>query len=87
MQNKLIEAMAIGIPCITTSLANNAINGIHKESIMVANTKDEFISAIEELLEKKELYKKIVLQAKELIHQKYEWKGTTTKLIEVIQQS
>lgn len=87
MQNKLIEAMAMGIPCITTSLANNAINGIHKESIMVANTKDEFISAIEELLEKKELYKKIVLQAKELIHQKYEWKGTTAKLIEVIQQS
>jgi polysaccharide biosynthesis protein PslH len=87
MQNKLIEAMAMGIPCVTTSLANNAIKGKHKESIMVANTKEEFIMAIEELLNNKELYNKIVSKAKELIHHKYRWKGTTTKLIQVVKQS
>ena len=86
MQNKLIEAMAMGIPCVTTSLANNAIKGKHKESIMVANTKEEFITAIDELLNNKELYNKIVSKARELIHHKYKWKGTTTRLINLIQQ-
>ena len=86
MQNKLIEAMAMGIPCVTTSLANNAIKGKHKESIMVANTKEEFITAIDELLNNKELYNKIVSKARELIHHKYKWKGTTARLIHLIQK-
>ena len=27
LQNKLLEAMAMGIPCITTELANKALEG------------------------------------------------------------
>jgi glycosyltransferase involved in cell wall biosynthesis len=46
MQNKLIEAMAMGIPCVTTTLANNAIQAIHNESILVANSQEEFILEI-----------------------------------------
>ena len=38
MQNKLLEAMAVGLPCITTDLANNAIQAVHNESILVADS-------------------------------------------------
>ena len=30
LQNKLLEAMAMKIPCITSSLANNAIGATHR---------------------------------------------------------
>src|SRR5690606_31251515 len=42
LQNKLLEAMAMKIPCITTSLANNALNAIEDESILIAESPEEF---------------------------------------------
>lgn len=77
MQNKLIEAMAMGIPCITTPLANNAINAIHNESIIVAQEKEEFVAAIHVLLNDHELYTKIANGGKKLVMEKFNWDQTT----------
>jgi polysaccharide biosynthesis protein PslH len=87
MQNKLIEAMALGIPCITTSLANNAIGGIHRESIMEANTPEEFISQIEELLNNEALYNQLAIMGQSLVREKYNWTSVNQSLIELIQSS
>lgn len=84
MQNKLIEAMALGVPCVTTSLANNAIKAIHEESILVADSEQQFINAIEELLSNKDLSEKIIKGAKTLIQKEYNWKATTSVLTEII---
>ena len=85
MQNKLIEAMAMGIPCITTSLANNAIKALHNESIIVANTKEEFIEAIEKLLSDSFYYFKIAEGGKSFVKQNYNWQSTTQKLISIFE--
>lgn len=85
MQNKLIEAMAMGIPCITTSLANNAIKALHNESIIVANTKEEFIEAIEKLLSDSFYYSKIAEGGKSFVKQNYNWQSTTQKLISIFE--
>jgi sugar transferase (PEP-CTERM/EpsH1 system associated) len=84
MQNKLIEAMAMGIPCVTTTLANNAIQAVHNESILVANSQDEFILEIERLLNDKDLYHKIALAGKKLVQSKYQWESTTKILVDLI---
>lgn len=84
MQNKLIEAMALGIPCVTTSLANNAIKAVDKESILVADNEDQFINAIKELLNNKSLSDKITKGAKTLIQKEYNWQATTSVLAEII---
>ncbi len=86
MQNKLLEAMAVGLPCITTELANNAIHAIHNESILVANTADEFITCIERLLNDSELYRKIAHNGQKLVQEKYSWKITNEHLTHLIQQ-
>lgn len=84
MQNKLIEAMAMGIPCITTPLANNAINGIHNESIIVAENKEEFVTAIHSLLNDAEFYSKISKGGKKLVMEKFNWENTTRILIDLM---
>lgn len=84
MQNKLIEAMAMGVPCVTTTLANNAIQAVHNESILVANSQDEFILEIERLLNDKDLYHKIALAGKKLVQSKYQWESTTKILVDLI---
>jgi glycosyltransferase involved in cell wall biosynthesis len=85
MQNKLLEAMAVGLPCITTSLANNAIHAVHNESILVADTPEEFISCIDRLLTDSSLYKKIAENGQKLVQEKYSWKKTTLHLTDLIQ--
>jgi len=63
LQNKLLEAMAMGIPCITTTLANKALQATPNEEILIANSPAEFISQITNL--KKIKYYTIKLQNKE----------------------
>lgn len=46
LQNKLLEAMAAGLPCITTHLANNALGGTDRQNILLAEQADEFVEKI-----------------------------------------
>jgi glycosyltransferase involved in cell wall biosynthesis len=82
MQNKLLEAMALGIPCITTSLANNAIKAEHMNSIIVADSREAFIRSIQLLLNNKELYQLIARNAKDFVQNSYSWEESTRHLIE-----
>lgn len=86
MQNKLLEAMAMGVPCVTTSLANNAIQGTHQQEIMVAETPEEFIEAIQELNQNTELYNSIKENARKFVSERYSWKRTTGKLIQEMEK-
>lgn len=86
MQNKLLEAMAMGIPCVTTSLANNAIQGTHQQEIMVAETPEEFVKAIQELNENTDLYNSLKENARKFVSERYSWKITTGKLIQEMEK-
>jgi glycosyltransferase involved in cell wall biosynthesis len=83
MQNKILEAMALSVPSITTTLANNAIMAQHKETIWVADTKEELVLGIETLLSDKALYEKIKGNAKEFVRERYNW----NTIIEVLSKS
>lgn len=85
LQNKLLEAMALEIPCITTTLANNALKAEKNKSILIANTKDEFVLAIKELLEKENLKKSIAQNGKTFVLENYNWHSSTKLLIDLIE--
>jgi glycosyltransferase involved in cell wall biosynthesis len=77
MQNKLLEAMALGIPCITTSLANNAIGAANGETILVAETAEQFKDAINLLRSDSALYHRISTQAKQFVQDHFQWNQST----------
>lgn len=79
-QNKILEAMAMGKVCITTSIVNNAINAGHKKEIWVADTVEEFIKAIQILLKDEDLRENIGRQAREFILKNYSWEEQCSKL-------
>lgn len=81
MQNKLLEAMALEIPCITTSLANNAIGATHNESILVCDSVSEMIQQLDRLFKSPEERKRIGKSGKEFVRQRYSWGKTTQNLI------
>lgn len=84
LQNKLLEAMALGLPCITSPLANNALGAIDQEQILLAETETSFINQIRYLLSHPEEAKRIGQNGKLFVKDNYDWKATTQKLIDLI---
>ncbi|MFK7783623.1 MAG: glycosyltransferase [Crocinitomicaceae bacterium] len=84
MQNKLLEAMAMGVPCITTPLANNPIGTKENKEILVASTVDEFKTAIETLLNDSTKYADIQQSARSFVEEHHHWTKTTSRLVELI---
>ena len=80
LQNKLLEAMAMGIPCITTSLVNNALNAIDKKHILTAETAEDFAKLSIQLLEDKSLYSSISEKGKNFVKDQFSWSKSVEKL-------
>lgn len=85
LQNKLLEAMAMGIPCVTTTLANNALNAIPNEQILIANTEEEFVNQIVRLMNDSVFYQQLALAGKKYVMENYQWNAINDGLIALIQ--
>lgn len=84
LQNKLLEAMAIGIPCITTSMANNALGAKPEKEILIADSPKAFAQQIQRLRNLPQLRQEIIDNASAFIAHHYKWDVVTHKLIKLI---
>jgi len=84
LQNKLLEAMAMGIPCITSPLAFQALNASDGVNILVAGTPKEYASHIRMLLDHPEKGKEIARNGLDFVHGNYSWAVETGKIDRMI---
>jgi sugar transferase (PEP-CTERM/EpsH1 system associated) len=80
LQNKLLEAMSMKIPSITTSLANGALNAENGKHILIGDNAGELASSIIRLLTDERLSVKIAEAGYNFVHKNYSWKESTAKL-------
>lgn len=80
LQNKLLEAMAMGLPAITTPLANNALNAEPEKAILIASNADQFVAAIKRLLSDDELWSNLSTEGRKFVTSKYNWAKSVEKL-------
>lgn len=85
LQNKLLEAMASGLPCVTTRLANNALGGSNYQNILLAEQCGEFVEKIILLLEEMDKFSQISNEGKSFVHEYYSWNSQNNKLIALLQ--
>ena len=71
--------MAMGIPCITTKLANDALLA-NSSQIVIANNKIEFANACIEILKNKEKAHKLKIEGLKFIQNKYDWQRINNDL-------
>jgi len=76
---KILEAMASGVPVITTPLGN-AINAKENLEIVIANDLDGFVQKIRELFANKEFYGAISKNGRHLVEEKYNWQKISQDL-------
>jgi sugar transferase (PEP-CTERM/EpsH1 system associated) len=86
LQNKLLEAMAMQLPCITSTLANNALGAIPGEQILVADTPEQYVDCIVELLQDEAKAKKIAANGYKYVINNFNWQSTTALLDSLIRQ-
>jgi len=85
MQNKLLEAMSMGIPVITSTLANNAIGATHGKHIWIADTPQKVAESISFLLNNTELAMKIGQNARQWMVEQYSWDKQNEQLLRLFQ--
>lgn len=84
-QNKILEAMSMGLPCLVTSQVNEAIGAVPGESILLADTADEFVEGVLKFQDK--IFRNQVGQAaRRFIESKYPWNQVNKLLLKTFQE-
>lgn len=81
LQNKLLEAMAMKIPCIASPLASEPLNAEKNKEIIMCNSILGYVDAIDMLLSDKAFYKTLSENAFLFVKKNYNW-GHTTSILE-----
>jgi len=77
LQNKLLEAMAMKIPCVTSKLANNALGATAGEHLIIAKAPEEYAKAINDLLNNPEKAALIAESALKFVEANFSWQKST----------
>jgi sugar transferase (PEP-CTERM/EpsH1 system associated) len=80
LQNKLLEAMAMQIPCITSPLAFQALGAKDGEDLVVANTPEAYAEAILALLSDPARAATIAGNGYRYVQANYSWEAETAKI-------
>ena len=82
---KILEAMALGKPVVSTSIGCEGLDVVHGRHLLVADTPQEFAQAIIDLFTNQELAQSISLEARKLVVEQYEWRMITENLVNIFQ--
>lgn len=84
LQNKLLEAMSMEIPCISSQLANNALAAAKEKEILIALEAQEYADLVLELLASEEKREKLATEGKNFIVRNYHWENIILKMEEIM---
>ena len=84
LQNKLLEAMAMKIPCITSVLASMPLNVVNQRDIVICDSISDYIQAIKLLLSQPQHYETIANNGYNFVRENYNWEHTTQILNELM---
>lgn len=87
LQNKILQAMAMKIPCIVSSQANNAIHAPTNDCLLIADSPQEYVNKIMMLLQDQNLYDQIADHAHGFVRKNFDWGAVNTKLESVLKSS
>lgn len=77
---KILEAMALGRPVISTSLGAEGLDVVDGESILLAETAEQFATHLVALASSPELRARLARNGRALVEARYDWRGCLTGL-------
>jgi polysaccharide biosynthesis protein PslH len=80
---KILEAMALGRPVVSTSIGCEGLDVVDGEQILIADAPEEFAQKTVQLLTDAALRQRIATNARELVTTLYDWDVLTARLVQV----
>ncbi|HYA30371.1 MAG TPA: glycosyltransferase, partial [Acidobacteriota bacterium] len=80
VQNKVLEAMALGVPVVATPAAIEGIEVSNGEDVLIATTAEQFAQRVTQLLRNADLRKTMTKKAWNKMNQFYNWDLIGSKL-------
>jgi glycosyltransferase involved in cell wall biosynthesis len=85
LQNKLLEAMATRLPCITSQLAGRPLEKAEAgKNLLICNSPQDYADAVKMLMTNAEKYRELSDAGYDFVRSNYNWETTTAKLSEII---
>jgi glycosyltransferase involved in cell wall biosynthesis len=85
LQNKLLEAMSMGIPCVTTPVTNASLRATPETEVLLADDAQLFARQIIRLLEDDDLYQSISVHARCFVEATFNWEQVNMPLLKVLE--
>ncbi|OPZ96729.1 MAG: Glycosyl transferases group 1 [Bacteroidetes bacterium ADurb.Bin408] len=84
LQNKLLEAMAMQLPCVSSDLANRALCAQNGREILLGFEPEEYVGHILNLLNDNAFADEIARNGSRFVKENYNWESLTTQLDQII---
>lgn len=85
LQNKLLEAMAMQLPCVTSPLAGKPLHNAEKErAIVTSATTIGYVEAVRRLLTDDGYYHCLAENGNRFVHENYDWDTSVAQLEQII---
>jgi polysaccharide biosynthesis protein PslH len=87
MQNKILEAMASGVPVVTTSYGVQGLAHGKEKFLRIADNREEFIEQIISLLRDEDMRINMAFDARRYVEDNYSWEKVGANLEEIIKNA
>ncbi len=85
LQNKLLEAMAMQLPCVTSPLAAMPIkNAVDQHDIIVCHKDTDYIENVSRLLDDDDFYRLISQNGHQFVLENFSWEQATQTLVDLL---
>jgi polysaccharide biosynthesis protein PslH len=81
MQNKLLEAMAAGLPVVSTPFVQEGISAREGEHLLLGSTPRELADAACRVMASEKLARQLSINARRLVETSYSWRASVTQLL------
>jgi len=85
LQNKMLEAMAMKLPCVTTELVNNPIGGTHGTHLLLGQNPLEIADLVKQLLKNEEYAQTIGNNGYNYVIEHFSWEYHVRLLNDIIE--
>lgn len=85
-QNKILEAMAMGVPVVTSRVAAGGVDALDQEHFLVASTPQEYAAAIMRILDAPAERRRLAIAGRERMLSHHAWQSSMHRLDGIIER-